>query len=59
MPCFLSFCATKMVEQEGSILHQKGLEQRLRNVIQEINEEVDYWYYLLEPQYNRYLTSQE
>lgn len=46
-----------LVEQEGSILHTRGLERRLGNVIQEINEEIDYWYYLLEPAYNKYLLS--
>jgi len=48
-----------MVEQEGSILHTKSLEDRLKSIITEINEEVDYWYYLLEPAYNRYIASGE
>ena len=49
----------EMVEREGSILHTKSLKDRLRSIITEINEEVDYWYYLLEPAYNRYLSSQK
>lgn len=48
-----------MVDQEVSILHTKSLEDRLESIITEINEEVDYWYYLLEPAYNRYLSSRE
>lgn len=48
-----------MVEQEGSILHTKSFEDRLKSIITEVNEEVDYWYYLLEPAYNRYLASKE
>lgn len=44
---------------EGGILHTKSLENRLKSIITEINEEIDYWYYLLEPAYNRYLLSRE
>lgn len=44
-----------MVENEGSILHTKSLESRFESIITEINEEIDYWYYLLEPQYNKHL----
>lgn len=47
------------MEQEGSILHTKGLEDRLRSIITEINEEVDYWFYLLEAPYKRYLANNE
>jgi hypothetical protein len=46
-----------MVGQEGSILHTKSLKDIFSSIITEINEEIDYWYYLLEPAYNRYLTS--
>ena len=52
---FLQF----LVEQEGSILRTKSLEDRLKSIITEINEETDYWYYLHEPAYNRYLISRE
>ena len=54
-----NYFITWMVEQEGSILHTKSLEDRLKSIITEINEEVDYWYYLLEPAYNRYLASRK
>ena len=48
-----------MVEREGSILHTKSLEDRLKSIITEINEEADYWYYLLEAAYNRYLVKRK
>ena len=44
-----------LVDQEVSILHNKSLEDRLRNVIQEVNEEINYWYFLLELRYHQHL----
>ena len=44
-----------LVDQEVSILHTKSLEERLSSIITEINEEIDYWYCLLELKYNQYL----
>ena len=44
-----------IVDQEVSILHNKSLEDRLRSVIQEVNEEIDYWYFLLELRYHQHL----
>lgn len=44
-----------LVDQEVSILHNKSLEDRLRSVIQEVNEEIDYWYFLLELRYHQHL----
>ena len=56
----LDFCSSPtLVDQEGSILHTKNLKDRLNSTITEVNEEIDYWYYLLEPAYNRYLLSRE
>ena len=44
-----------MVGHEGSILHKRTLEETYRSIIQEVNEEIDYWYYLLEPKYKQFL----
>lgn len=52
-PCGVYFLA--LVDQEVSILHNKSLEDRLRSVIQEVNEEIDYWYFLLELRYCQHL----
>ena len=44
-----------LVEHGVNILHTKSLEERLSSKITEVNEEIDYWYCLLELKYNQYL----
>lgn len=48
-----------MVEVESSILHIKTLKERLSSKLDEVNEEIDQWFYLLEDKYKRWMFDME